>query len=47
MQETAQAPFLSQATTGTVPCLVDLEEDLEEEQAGEDEDVVVLGLQWS
>ena len=29
-------------TLGTVPCL-DLEEDLEEEQAGEDEDVVVLG----
>jgi hypothetical protein len=43
MQEVAQAPFLSQATTGAIPCLEDLEEDLEEEQAGEDEDVVVLG----
>lgn len=43
MQEAAQAPFPSQAPTCAIPCLVDLEEDLEEEQAGEDEDVVALG----
>ena len=43
MQEVAQAPVFSQATTGAIPSLEDLEEDLEEEQAGEDEDVVVLG----
>jgi hypothetical protein len=43
MQKVDQVLALSQATAGAIPCLEDLEEDLEEEQAGEDEDVVVLG----
>ena len=43
MLDEPQAPALS-ATTGTTPSLEeDLEKDLEEEQAREDEDVVVLG----
>lgn len=47
MQEVAQVPFLSQPTTDAIPCLKDLEEDLEEEQAGDDEDVVVLSAFFS
>ena len=42
-----RAPFLSQATAGATPYLEDLEEDLEEEQAGDDEDVVVLSAFFS
>ena len=43
MQEVAQVPSISQSTTVIFPSLEDLDECLEEEQAGEDEDAVVLG----